>query len=122
MAMKIFQSTIFNTDATLYFDRDLMQVQDSHLEWLKTAGNVQYRAIPDYLLDNARGDFFAVLVNFEIPPKYHRVIMLMNGLKSPADYNGQSMNVLIPDIQQLESITSVYMTARNKLRLSDTQR
>jgi len=122
MAMKIFQGSIFNTDATLYFDKDLIQVQDSHLEWFKRAGRPEYRPIPDSILDNARGDFFAVLTHFSIPPKYHRVIMLLNGLKSPADYSGQSMDVLLPDIQVLEAITSVYMTARNKLRLPDTQR
>lgn len=122
MVMKIFQGSIFNTDAGLYFDRDLMQVMDSHQEYLKTAGKVTFMDIPEASLGNYKGDFFAVLTDFQIAPKYHRIIMQLNGFTSPTDYAGTQFRVLIPDIQVIETIAGVYMTGRSGLRLNDTQR
>lgn len=118
MAMKIFDDAIFNEEAVLYFDPDFINTLDSHIEYLKTAPGAQYLEIPKDSLENYKGDFFAVLTDMQIMPKYHRIIMLLNHFMSPADYLGQEMQVFIPNLAEIDGIASVYRTGRSKLQLS----
>lgn len=120
--MKIFQSSRYGSDANIYFDRDLIQIQDSHLEWLRTQGNAEYVDVPDDSLGRYIGDFFLILMDLDKPPKHFRVIMRLNGLKSPTDYDGTLTKVFIPDLQVLESITQVYLTGRKQLKVGAEQR
>lgn len=118
MVMKLFKDTIFNGSSVLFFDPDFINVLDSHLEWLKAQPGSRYQEIPAHSLENYKGDFFAVLTDFDIDPNYHRVIMRLNGFMSPCDYLGQPMQVFIPNVGTIESIAAVYRTGRSKLKLN----
>lgn len=115
--MKIFNDTIFDGSAVLFFDPDFIQVLDSHKEWLRTQPNSRMVEIPSHSLDNYKGDFFAFLTDIEVSPNYHRITMLLNGFMSPSDYMGQPMFVFIPDAGAIETIANVYRTGRGKLKL-----
>lgn len=110
---------IYNTSTYPYFNGNLKQVLDSHLEYLKNTGNRKYEPLNPEFRGKYIGDFYSVLNDLLIPPKYHRVIMLLNGLTNPIQYDGLGKAVFIPDLQLIEGILSVYNTGRGKLRLDE---
>lgn len=117
MAMKIFESSNFSASDQIFFNRDFMYTVDSHLDYLKVAGNIVFRDIPDDSLDNYIGDYFAILTDMNIETKYHRIIMRVNGYMSPADYDGSPGRVMVPDKSIIDRILSVYNTGKGSLKL-----
>lgn len=113
--MPIFDDCVIAPGYESFYRRDFNQVLDSHLEYLKTAGNTQYMEIPSAWLGNYKGDFYAVLWGFNIPAQYHRIIMRLNGYHSPTDYAGTAGAVLVPDISVIDAILSVYGTGESAL-------
>lgn len=121
MAKKLFEMSIFDSKSAAFFQKDFSSVLDSHLEYLKTAGqtrveNVDVRYIGQYI-----GDFYAVLSDLKIAPKYHRIVMLLNGFTNPINYDGKLRQIFIPDTTEIDSLLQIYNTARSKIVLQEGQ-
>lgn len=116
--MPIFDDTVLAVGNEAFYRRDFIQVLDSHLEYLKTAGNVQRLEIPTAMLGNYRGDYYAVLWGLNIPLQYHRIIMHVNGYHSPTDYSGDPGTVLVPDLAVIDALLGVYDTGSSALTRS----
>ncbi len=59
-----------------------------------------------------RGDFFALLNELLISQELHWIIMRLNGLNSPMEYQGNLEVILIPDNSFLELILRRFMNRR----------
>lgn len=112
--MLLFESLSFQKGSEIFSDPDFCQVMDSHMEYLKVTGNITYRDIPQEYLGMYYGDFYAILIGFEIDPQYHRIILLANGYTSPYQYHGENIQVMIPDLGIVEKILNIYGTSRKK--------
>lgn len=111
------QKLTYTASSNPFYNEDFRRVLDPHLEYLKTAGNVR----KDVVINNDyagqfKGDFYAILMNMNIVPKYHRIIMLANGFTNPIQYDGQIDRILIPDTDIMDNILMVYNTGKNKLK------
>lgn len=115
MTSKLFGRAIYSNDSAPYFQEDFSQVLDSHIEYLRKAGNPRVEAIDRRFLGQFRGDFYAVLSHLRVHPKYHRITMLLNGFTNPIEFNGQLDTVFIPDTDEIDGILAVYNTSRNKI-------
>lgn len=116
MGKKLNQSLIYGTEALPYFDKNFMQILDSHIEYLKTAGTPTEKVIESRYLGQYYGDFYNILNDAGISAKYHRVILLMNGLTSPIQYAGQFLTYLCPDFAKVDQILGAYNTGKKNLR------
>ena len=111
-------SLVYGDNSKPFFDPNFRNILDSHLEYLKVTGNVELDASVDTdYMGQFHGDFYAILTHMNITPKYHRIIMLMNGLTNPIQYEGQLTSLIIPDLTVIDRIMSVYNTGKGSLRL-----
>ncbi len=112
---KLYQLLNYKKPSFPHFDDAFKNIVDSHLEYLKVAGGTRTEIIDNRYKGQFYGDFYAILNFFRIEPKYHRVIMLLNGLSNPIDYIGQFDTVFIPDTDIIDQILSVYNTGKKGL-------
>lgn len=115
MSKKLYQNLIYGNETAIFFDPHFIQTLDAHIEYLKTAGNTEVKMVDRKLLGQYIGDFYAILQDMGYSYKYHRIIMLMNGLTNPMEYTGQFYEILIPDLSIIDGILAVYNTGKNKL-------
>lgn len=54
------------------------------------------------------GDFIGLLNYLNVPPEYHWCTMIVNGLKSVSEMNMNMINILLPDINELETLKNLY--------------
>lgn len=112
---KLYEMLIYTRASFPQFDPVVKNIMDSHLEYLKTTGNTQTLTIDNKYKGQYYGDFYAILNNLGINAKYHRIIMLLNGITNPIDYVGQLETVFVPDTTIIDQILSVYNTGKSKL-------
>lgn len=117
MSAKLTQSLIYGRESDPFFDPNFNQILDSHIEYLKVTGSISEKPIDQKYIGQYYGDFYSALQDLGISPKYHRVVMLMNGLTSPSQYRGQFMLVLCPDEGEINAILGAYNTGKRKLKL-----
>lgn len=109
-------SLVYTSSSNPFYNADFRKMLDPHLHWLKTAGNVRHNVqVPSSYMGAFIGDFYAVLTVLGIQPKFHRIVMLINGLTNPVQYDGQITELTIPDVDLMDSILMVYNTGRSKL-------
>lgn len=109
-------SLIYTSSSNPYYDINFRQMLDPHLQWLKTHGNVQHDVIiPQTHMGAFIGDFYAALQVLEIDAKYHRIIMLANGLTNPIYYRGQFDRIIVPDKGMMDRLLMIYNTGKANL-------
>lgn len=112
------EDLIINSSSTSFYNPDFMQVLDSHREYFRTAGNPEYRVIDSESKGRYIGDFYAVLHDMRIAPKYHRIVMQLNGITNPIQYDNQLLQVFIPDFSKIDRLLSIYNSGVKSLKLS----
>lgn len=117
MAAKLNQSLIYSDETYPYFDSDFSQVLDSHLEWLKTTPGGIYLEVDTKYLGRYRGNFYGFLLDKGVEAKFHRIVLLANGLTSPYQYKGQFLEVFLPNIDKMSQLLGSYNTGKRKLSL-----
>lgn len=117
MADKLNQSLIYSSGSAAYFDENFAQVLDSHLEYFKTAGSPEEREIDPRFLGQYYGDFYSVLLDLGVEARFHRIVMLLNGLTSPMQYVGQFNRVFLPDTDKITQVYGAYSTGMKRLSI-----
>ena len=115
MNPQLFNDFTINASRASFFSPDFNQVLDSHMEYLRTAGGVRTAVIPTETRGLFIGDFYALLIEMNIDPKYHRFIMMLNGFTSPTKYDNQLNSLIIPDLSLIDKLLTVYQTGRRSL-------
>lgn len=113
----LFSKAVYDAQSFPFYEEDFCQVLDSHLTYLRENGNTTVRVVDNKYMGAFLGDFYAILSNMQIDPRYHRIIMLLNGLTNPINYDGQLKQIFIPDLTLIDVIFSVYNTGKHKLKL-----
>lgn len=92
---------------------EFKSVLEDHLSVLKDS--VQTR-IPIDPVDAGRFeyDFYGLLRNQSIDPRYHWIVMRVNGLSNPNQYTRKITQIAIPDFDSIETIFSYYITVNKK--------
>lgn len=75
-----------------------------YLPLFRTAGNVQYHPIDEVIVRRHIADFYGLLASFHIPRGLFWIIMRVNRLHSPSDFNRSFTKLIIPDITLVERI------------------
>ena len=114
MTKKLFQSATYGAESTPYFREDFQQTLDSHLEYLKVNGNTRTVDVDPKSIGKASGDFYVILTDLNLHPKYHRTTLLLNGFTSPNQYSGENMKVFIPDTTIIDKLLTIYNTSKSK--------
>lgn len=106
--MSLLESTL---DDTALGHEDFKVMLEDHLAVLSAKENIQ--SISDIVPMDAyrfEYDFFGLLRYLGIQPRYHWVVMRVNGLASPADYQRDKLSILIPNFDLVENLFSYFST------------
>ena len=53
------------------------------------------------------GDFYGLLDSIRIPKRHHRILLLVNGLHSPSDYQGNINAIKVIDTDELDDLATL---------------
>lgn len=94
----------------VYNDSNFLVMLETHLNYLKTTGNIGYKPISEHQSFKFEGDFYGLLNELGLDKKHHYVVMRLNSLDSSSDYKGNIFNVFIPDLTEVNLLKNIYMT------------
>ena len=83
-------------------------LQDSHVSFLKAHPATRVTQVEPLQADKYTGDFFGLLDYLRVGKKYHFVVMRVNGLYSSGDFDGEMQSVLIPPLDEVNKIFTIY--------------
>lgn len=94
----------------VYYDRDFMNNLEAHLTYLRTKGEIRIAPVSDHLGYKHEGDLFGLLDSLNILKKFHYIVMRVNGYEHTADFKGDIDYLVIPDLNEVEMLRSVWQT------------
>lgn len=93
-----------------YYSDGFMKIIEDHLTYLRTIQGVQVITITNVQCAKFQGDFFGLLVEMRIEPKFHHAIMRVNNLLSSADFTGNINQIVLPPTQEIDMLKNLYQT------------
>jgi len=106
----LISSLAINPGSPIFYDRLFRITLESYLTWLINDSSTQQINIDPQLAYKFEGDFFGLLLQYNIKPYLHWVIMRMNGLTSPLDSEADINTLLIPNDAVIEQIRQSYVS------------
>lgn len=94
----------------VFYDEDFRNLIDSHLTYLRNLNTTQVISFEPFLSYKYEGDLNGLLTELKIARKYFYPIMKMNGYNHTGDLKGTITTLIIPDLAEIESLASVYMS------------
>ena len=94
----------------VYHSVDFQNLIESHLSKLRKSTNITTHAITAFEQMKYVGDYSGLLLNLNIPKKYHWIILRLNGYTSPLEYNGEPVIIFIPDLTEIERLKNTLLT------------
>lgn len=104
--------TILNKPTSLvYYEQQFRVLLEDHLTYLKSLTTTRRISIDQQLGYKYEGDLDGLLTQLNIRPEFHFIVMRLNGLTSPQEFNSdRTSTLLIPDNKEIERIRSSYKT------------
>lgn len=115
MSMTVLGLMNQTANATIYYSMTWRLLVETHLAWLRSSTEMEVVAITPQLGYKYEGDFYGALTELGIPAYLHWTTMRLNGLRSPSDYNGDAVTVLVPARQSLQQLAAVAQTSQKKI-------
>lgn len=93
----------------VFYSLEFITLIESHLDYLRT--NVsQTVAIGDLQSYKYEGDLYGLFSELRIEKKYHYTVARVNGYKNSNDYNGELINLIIPNLSEISRLASLLQT------------
>lgn len=80
----------------------------SHIPQLKASKNVTTLQVEPLEGYKYVGDFYGLLQFKDVPMQYHWLVMMMNGMISPCDYDGEKLIFILPNYKEVDRIFTTY--------------
>lgn len=114
MAMPISQKQI-DPGAAVYYDPAFRRVLETHFGLLRNLQDTRVVQIEDNLAYKYENDFYGLLQEKAVPEYLHWVILRVNDMVDPRDYQSSMNQFLYPPHEVVENIRRIYATTVNKL-------
>lgn len=94
-----------STDSYKYFSiiNTILYSENYHKTNKKTE-----RIIDKHLAYRYQGNFFGLLNELGIDPKFHMFILYFNGYTSPYQYTGDNLTIYLPNLTSIENNIALY--------------
>jgi len=103
-----------STSNSLFYDQDFRAVLESHLNWLRSHETTRSMVVAANDAYRFGGDFYRYLYSLgSINRAYFWVIMRLNDMVSPNQFDTSIESILIPSIETLEKIRKTHVTYHN---------
>jgi hypothetical protein len=95
---------------SIFYDPEFHVTMESHMPWLRQlASTTTITLLP---IDSVKydADLGGLLQKYNVPVCYHWIVMRMNKLNSPSEFNSTITSLLIPSGDAIESLRRVLAT------------
>ena len=96
--------------ADSYYDKDFMDILESHMEYFRTSDTSNVTQIDTRRAVVYEGDFYGYLNEVGIEPNYHWLIMRVNGMYSTTDFNSEMLTMIVPNRDEVNQIKISHKT------------
>jgi hypothetical protein len=94
-----------------YYSDNFRNAIEDNLDGLINDSTTASRTVtPDVALAN-QFDFYGLLTQMGIPMAYQWTTMRMNGYRSPADYLGDKLSILVPSTTRVDNVRRLQQTS-----------
>jgi len=101
---------------SIYYQQAWRDNVEFHLPYLLAdAGTSSFTVTPSDTVKYTF-DFFGLLQAYGRPVNLHYIIMRMNGLKSPTDYDGSFSTIVMPSSTTVQRLVAVYQAIQSKTK------
>jgi len=107
MALSI-QSLAKQRGEDVYYNDKYRIMIGQHIEQLRTSTDSQEIAVSEQSANRQLGDFYGLLLELDVLPKYHWIVMAVNGLKQPNEYDGNN-TIIMPSVNEIDRLTQVFL-------------
>lgn len=104
--MSLLDDLINKQSDTLYFTPTFKRLIEEHLPYLINTESTQVITIKDYETTKFKGDFYGILITYNVPAIAHYATMRVNGMKTSSDYAGLATIFTIPSTSILNRLYS----------------
>lgn len=87
-----------------YYNQGLRNSLEAHLSYLRNSKSTTTQMVDQHQVIVYHGDLFGYLTMAGVKACYHWVIMRLNGLHSPRDFDERITALQIPDERELERL------------------
>lgn len=95
-----------------FYEADWRLVIESHLVWLINNAKEERLNINPHMGWKYEGDFYGMLTEANVPNHLHYVILRMNGLFNPVEYDGTLLTILLPNEKLISNLSAMYQTTK----------
>lgn len=92
---------------SIYYSNLFRTQIECHLPLLQSQIVSSVIAVTPADADSFRGDFYGLLIQYKIPRQYHWITLRLNGMKSPDEYDGETLNFWLADQDFLTNLANV---------------
>lgn len=97
--------------SNVYYEQGFRVMLEDHLTYLKDLSTTRKINLESQMAYKYEGDFDGLLTVLNIRPEYHFIIMRLNNMTSPQEFNpDKTMTLLIPDNKEIDRIRATYKT------------
>lgn len=113
MAVQSLSETMPNGGIPNFYDTDFRNVLEDHIPMLISSAGARYYPLDPSEAYYHRGDFYALMKEVAaLPEQYHWIVMRCNGLTNPLEYDGKVLQLLLPDLSEVDRIWDMFRTSR----------
>jgi hypothetical protein len=105
--MKI-DAKMINPGADIYYDKAFRDMLESHLPYLRTHVKTRTMQVDPQRALVYEGDLFGYLLESHVDVQRHWVTMRTSGFFSPHDFTPETLELLIPDGGEIESLRQAH--------------
>lgn len=101
--------------AEIYYTNTWRLLVETHLTYLRALVQSDVVVIEPHLAYKYEGDLYGALTELRIPQYMHWTIMRLNGLFNPAEFNGETVSLMVPTRETLQQLAAVAATTQKKI-------
>ncbi len=98
----------------VFYTEGFRRELEAHLTILRTRPQRESQ-VADNIALRYQFDLFGLLTYLDVPSEYHWITMRVNNLMSPTEYVKTYGNIIIPDLDYIETLRAVYTTSHRVL-------
>lgn len=87
-----------------YYDQGLRNSLEAHLSYLRNSKSTVTQPVDQHQVIVYHGDLFGYLTKANVKACYHWVVMRLNSMHSPRDFDETFRTLLVPDERELERL------------------
>lgn len=115
MTLSLYSRITLNTnDNGRNFSQSWMRTLETLLPTIQARSDTDFMQVTPVDALKYQGDFYGLLQFKLVQPKYHWIVLRMNGMVNPTDYDGQETTFLLPNYGFVDEQFRLYQTLYRK--------